>query len=268
MSALLNHGGALAIGILNRVKRVIASTASEAGRETLDQPSLRQAVVKGVMVLRQRGQRGVDALPRAVQVRIRIGQGSEAVVRRIVDDPQFDADVEADLLNRLVGARAEALPVRNYDIQTDELTSVTVVESSNDAIAWLQIEGGDREGERYPFEATEGCYLLGRGPWHGRDKLLANQMVVSDNDRFVSRRAALLRRAGSGLEIESRDQGDSLVVVRENGRRIRPTHVRERRVSLRPGDAIEFSDGGSQVVRMRLHARQPADPAGEKQVQE
>ncbi|MCP4657604.1 MAG: hypothetical protein GY856_19535 [bacterium] len=240
------------------MKRAVDGVESES--DQLDQPALRRQVVAGILDLKQRGWRGVETLPSAVTVRIRVGRGSLDVVRRLVDDPEFDADIEADLLNRLVGARAEALPVRHYDIRTAARTSVTVAETADDALAWLEIEGGDRNGNWYPFKASAASYRVGRGPWHGPDQTLANELVLSDGDPFDSRRAAVLRRAGSSLEVEALDQEDYLVVTRPDGKRIRPTHVPRRRVRVRPGAVIEFNDGGQQVVRVRVHRRPPAGP--------
>ncbi len=215
-------------------------------------------MVAGILALKQRDRRGVDTLPRAVAVRIGVGGGSVEVIRRFVDDPELDRDVEADLLNRLAGVRAEALPVRHYDVRQSEEIRVEVEPMAREVLVWLVIEGGDRGGTCFAFQASAVSCRMGRGAWHGRQDTLANELVVSDHDHFVSRRAAVLYRAGSGLEVESLDQGDCLAIVRTDGKRLRPTHVPRRRVRVRPGDVIELNDGGQQAIRLRVSGEEPA----------
>jgi hypothetical protein len=102
---------------------------------------------------------------------------------------------------------------------------------------------------------------MGRGRWHGDDEVLVNDVVVSENDLFVSRRAALLRRAGSGLEVEAHDQGDSLSVV-SGGKSIRPSRVRRGAVPVHPGDVIQFYDGREKAIKVRVHRRLPVAGQG------
>lgn len=214
-------------------------------------------MVDGILALKQRRRDGVEILPPAVAVRIGVGGGSVAVVRQMVDDPAFDRDVGADLENRLVGGGALSLPLRHYRIRRADEPRVTVEEAAGEAFFRLEIEGGDRGGEALSLPATAAAWRLGRGRWHGGDEMLANDLVVCHRQRFVSRRAAVLHRAGSSLEVESLDQGDFLLVLSADGRRMRPTHVPRRRVRVRPGDVIEFNDGGAQAIRLRLHRRRP-----------
>src|SRR5437899_74524 len=64
----------------------------------------------------------------------------------------------------------------------------------------------------------------------------------------VSRRAACLHRSNAGLELESLDQQQALVVERADGERLRPALSVSGRVPLSPGDRIEFTDGNKAVV--------------------
>ncbi len=195
---------------------------------------------------------------------------SVAVVRGYVDDPAFDDEVGAALANRLVGVGA-AVPMRLYDVgspppdspQKDDergtvqptASTVTVREAAGGAWACLRIEGGDRDGEVIPIAGNRPRYHVGRGDWHGDSEAPANDLVISNGDRFISRRSAVLRRAGSGLEVASLDQGEFLVVVQPDGRRIRPTHARTGRVRIATGDRIELTDGERQ--RVVLHVERP-----------
>ena len=72
--------------------------------------------------------------------------------------------------------------------------------------------------------------LLGRGPWHGDDQHVANDVIVADADKTISRRAARIRRAGASLEIESLDQREAMVVVKPDGSRLRPALAASGRV--------------------------------------
>ena len=188
-------------------------------------------------------------------VAIRVPANRLEVVRRLVDEPIFDQDVADDLLNRLVGPMARSLPVRHYDLDIADEASITVEPATERPLLYLVIEGGDRDGQHLPLIPKTRLWHLGRGPWH-RSQTVANDLVVCDEDRFVSRRAALLHLAGSGLEIEALDQGDCLVVLRSDGRRVRPTHVPSGRVRIGPGDTLELHDGGEHRVRLLL-VRQP-----------
>jgi hypothetical protein len=244
----------------------------------LDEPTLRQRIVERILALRQRGPRGIDQLPPVVAVCITVAwQRSVAVVRGYVDDPSFDDEVGAALANRLVGVGA-TVPMRLYEVRSSEApdpaagasvtgtNSVTVSEAAGGAWASLRIQGGDRDGDVLSIAGNRPRYHLGRGDWHGDSEAPANDLVVSQGDRFISRRSAVLRRAGSGLEIASLDQGEFLVVVRADGRRIRPTHARSGRVRIAIGDRIELTDGQRQ--RVILHVERPSTRAGDTAAQD
>lgn len=230
-----------------RVKELLHRSAGTelVGRDLLDRPSLRQQVVRGVLTLRQRGAKGADTLPRMVRVTVRVAEGSLEVVRRFLDDPTFDDEVAAELANRLVGASADALPVRLYDEPVRGTpTGVSVTEAGDEPWAWLEIEGGDRESKRVPLKASQVTYRLGRGPWHGEEGSVPNDVELPLEEDFVSRRAALLVRGGSAYLLEALDQQEHLTVVRGEGERIHPYRVRGGRVRLRHDDVIELDNGG------------------------
>ena len=227
--------------------------------DLLDEPTLRQLIVERTLALRQRGRRGIDQLPPVVAVQVTVAADrSVAAVRAYLDDPAFDDEIGAALANRLVGLGA-AVPTRLYAIEGGDRSAVSVREAAAGAWAVLRVEGGDRDGATLSLTGNRPRYHLGRGPWHGEGEAPANDLMVSDGDRFVSRRAAVLRRAGSGLEIAALDQGEYLAIVRADGRRIRPTHARSGRVRLAIGDRIELSDGERQ--RVVLHVERPAAEA-------
>ena len=68
----------------------------------------------------------------------------------------------------------------------------------------------------------------------------------------LARRAARLHRSSQGLELESLDQRDALVVVRPDGERVRPVLAAGGRVVVGLGDRIEFTDGKQPVISVRL----------------
>lgn len=231
------------------------------GRDELDQPNLRQQIVEQILRLKQRGAQGAETLPAVVEVSVEVGEGSVGVVQGFLDDPGFDRDVEADLLNRLVKISEEGLPVRVYGrVQASSQTRVTVRETTEGHLAWLEVQGGDQHGTWISITTAQPEWRLGRGAWHGNDELVANDIVVSHEARFVSRRAAQLRRFGSGLMLESLDQGEFLTVIRRNRQRIRPTHVRSGMVAVHPGDTVEFTDGEEERILVRMHRDLPLPP--------
>lgn len=243
------------MGILDRLRSLVDSDS-----DSLDRPDLRRRVVDGILHLRRRGSRGVEILPLSVLVEISVGDGSVEVVRRFVDDPTFDQEIDAELRNRLVGTRSEALPRRRYLVSASEQTGVSVTESDTGATARLCIRGGDRDGEVLTLSAGHQEHRIGRGEWH-ETGTVANDIILPAP--FVSRRAAILRLAGSALEISALDQGECLVVVRADGKRIRPVNTRSRRVRVGPGDLLEFNDGGGRRISVEILDPHSEAPSGE-----
>lgn len=234
------------------VANVLAGGAGELG-----QPDLLRKVVDGIVKLRRHGGRGVEMLPPEVEVHVEVGEGSVELVRRFVDDPAFDREVEAALRNRLVHLREDAMPVRRYVVGAAARTGVRVVETARRGYR-LRIEGGDRDGECAGLPPEKRDVLIGRSPWHGDDQQVANDVIVSDNERAVSRRAARLHRVGATFEIEAADQHEALVVVRPDGQRLRPALAASGRVRVRPGDRVELTDGRVAVVTLHLEEVPPA----------
>lgn len=234
------------MGLFDRLRALV-----EPDSDSLDRPDLRRRVVDGILKLRRRGQQGVEQLPLSVLVEVAVGEGSVEVVRRFVDEPSFDLEIDAELRNRLVGVRPDALPRRRYVVVGAEHSGVKVSESDSGITARLRIHGGSRDGELISLSAGQREYRIGRGAWH-EPGTLANDIALEAE--FVSRRAALLGVAGSALEVTARDQGEYLVVVRADGKRIRPVNTRSRRVRVGPGDVFEFNDGGDQRISIEIQS--------------
>jgi hypothetical protein len=221
------------------------------GQGELGQPDLLREVVDGILKLRRHGDRGFEMLPPEVEVRISVGEGSVHVVQRFVEDPAFDREVGATVLNRLVKSREDLMPVRRYLVRPGTETSVEVVESLPRAYT-LRVHGGDRNGTTFPIPAARKEVLLGRGPWHGDGPQVANDVVLSDNERAVSRRAARLHRTGSFFELEALDQREAVAVSQPDGQKRRPALSASGRVPVRPGDVIEFTDGTRALLSVHL----------------
>jgi len=217
----------------------------------LGQPDLLRRVTDGIAALARHAGKGTPVLPPEVEVHIKVGKGSVQVIEQFVQDPAFDREVEARVLNELVKLRPEGLPVRRYVVEAGERTSVEVKESPRRRYQ-LRIQGGDRDGTTITLPPNRRHYLLGRGDWHGEEQQVANDVVLSQADKAISRRAARLHRSTSGLELESLDQQQALVVERPNGEKLRPALASSGRVPLSSGDRIEFTDGSQPIVTVHF----------------
>jgi FHA domain-containing protein len=217
----------------------------------LGQPDLLRRVTDGIAALARHAGKGTPVLPPEVEVHIKVGKGGVQVIEQFVQDPAFDREVEARVLNELVKLRPEGLPVRRYVVEPGERTSVEVKESPRRRYQ-LRIQGGDRDGTTITLPPNRRVYLLGRGDWHGEEQQVANDVVLSQADKAISRRAARLHRSTSGLELESLDQQQALVVERPNGEKLRPALASSGRVPLSSGDRIEFTDGSQPIVTVHF----------------
>jgi hypothetical protein len=214
-------------------------------------PDVLRRTVDGIMKLRRHADRGVELLPPEVEVTIQVAEGSVQLIERFVEDPVFDREVEAELRNRLVNVPEGGVPARRYFVQPGKKTEVTVVESRPRSYQ-LRVLGGDRDGAVIGLPAAKRDFLLGRGQWHGEDQNVANDVVVSEGERTISRKAARLHRVGSGFELQASDQREALAVLRPDGQRLRPALAASGRVPVKPGDLIEFTDGNEPVLTLRL----------------
>lgn len=239
------------MGWLDEMKRRLSDDASDGD---LDRPDLLRQVVRGVLAMRRRGSGGEEVFPAGVLVRVTT-PGSLETLRAWVTDPTFEADVEARLVNEL--ARPGDLPVRRYLIEAGEKNAVSLSEDAAPTIAVIVVEGGDRDGDRYPVGANRREWRVGRGRWHTENRL-PNDIILSEGARWVSRAAAVLRRSGALFEVESREQGEFVVVLPAQGAPQRPAMTATRRVPVRLGDRIEFHDG--KEARISLSVRAPEAP--------
>jgi len=221
------------------------------GATELGQRDLLRRVVDEILKLRRHGDLGVEVLPAEVEIRIGVGEGSVQVLERFVQHAAFDREVEAMLLNRLVRLREDQLPVRRYIVEAADQTRVEVKERPPRPFR-LRVEGGDRDGTVVPLPAARRDFLIGRGVWHGDDQQVANDVIVSEGERGISRRAARLHRAGSFFELEAVNQREALSVVRPDGHRLRPFLSASGRVPVHAGDRIEFTDGAKRVLSLCL----------------
>jgi len=231
--------------------KALLTGLGEGSAEELSQPDLLRLITDAFAKLARRDDKGVPILPREVEVQVNVGKGSVEVVERFVQDPAFDRELEARLLNELVRLQPENLPLRRYVVEAGDTNGVEIRELRPRKFH-LRIEGGDREGARLPLPHGRRDFLLGRGEWHGDDPGSVNDLVLSESEKAVSRRAARLHRSSYGLELESLDQREALVVVRPDGERVRPVLSANGRVLVGPEDVIEFTDGKQTVLRVRL----------------
>ena len=229
--------------------------ALDGGRDEMSRDNLVRLVVDQVVALREYGRHGEHALPPEVAVRLVAPPERLVVLKGFVDDLQFDRDVESELLNRLVGATRDALPLRLYTVEAGE-PAITASGRRTAVAVRLTIAGGDRDGAALAVPPGQRFVRMGRGPWHGPDQQNRNDLIVANDEPFVSRRAGRLRRVGAALEVEALDQGECLVVCREDGNRIRPHNTPTGWVLVRSGDTIEFNDGADRKLSVGVEVMQ------------
>lgn len=223
------------------------------GANEMTADNLLRQVVGGIVSMRTRGRKGSSHLPSEVEITITVGggEGSTSVVKALVEDPSFEEEVCQRLQNRLVDLPLSAHPMRLYRVVGGDRNHISVDEVTDPIALELVISGGDRDGETLVVPTAQRDLRMGRGPNHGIDNE-HNDLVVTKQDAFVSRRAARIRRLGGHLRIQSLDQGDALAVIRSGGERVRPNRTIERWAPVRPGDAVEFNDGAGASIQLLL----------------
>ncbi len=242
------------MGLLDKVRASLRGGDDELTRDDL----LRQ-IEEGILTLKRFGARGREVFPPGVRIRITTREAGRETLRGFVEDPGFERDLEARLLNRL--ATPDLLPARRYTVVAGEENGVVVEEDATALQGSFVVSGGDRDGDRHPVELTRKEWRLGRGRWHQErpdDQRLPNDIIVTDALPFVSRAAALIRRTGAFLEVEARQQAEFLVVIRRDGTQLRPALSASGKVPLNVGDRLLFHDGKTGEITLRL------DPVAEE----
>jgi hypothetical protein len=231
------------------------------GADELGWDDLVRRVSKAIAETAQYGARGAVSFPPEVDVRIIVEAGGPLeVAREFLQRPAFDREVATQLENRC-NCAAALLPLRNYEVKDGPQLQVrAVARAAGSESRWVvRLEGGDLDGQVFELPAGRPEVRFGRGPWHGGDRQVANDLILPDECAYVSRRAGRLVVSGHLLEIESLDQGDLLFVRRADGESLRPARAASGRASLREGDAIELSDGAEQAIRLCLQRRRSGD---------
>ena len=244
------------MGILDSLRQSLRGGDDELGRD-----DLLKRVEDGILAHKRFGARGKEVFPLGVRIRVTTGAKGVETLRGFVDDPAFERELEARLLNRL--ATPDRLPARSWSVAAGDVNSVVVEEDSAALQGTFVVDGGDKDGNRYPIELGRKEWRVGRGRWHQErpdDQRLPNDLVITETAAFVSRAAALIRRAGAFLEVEARQQGEFLLVQRRDGTKVRPALTAAGRIALAPGDRLLFHDGGQAEIGLRLDPVPVAEP--------
>ncbi len=217
---------------------------------------------RGILSMARRDAKGNMVLPPGVLIAVTAADGSLETLRGWVKDPATNKEIDARLLNERIDAAD--LPARRWTVARADKNGLEVVDDPDPVVAVLVVDGGDRHGDRFPVGPGRREWRIGRGRWHG-DNRLPNDIVLAESAPWLSRGAAVLRRAGSGFEVESRAQGEFLVVIPRDGTPRRPALTASGRVPLHVGDLLEFHDGNDASIRLRVEAPPEAAPlAGEE----
>lgn len=223
-----------------------ADTDGELGRADLV-----SLAARGILDLARRDLRGQPTFPPGVIIRVGAREGSLETLRAWAADPVTEQEVTARLLNERIDPGA--LPARRWEVERAERDGVDVVEDPAPVLGVLVVEGGDRDGDRYPIGPGRREWRIGRGRWHA-DNRVQNDVLLAESAPWLSRGAAILRRTGSGFEVEARDQGEFVVVVPHDGTPRRPAMTASGRVAITLGDRVEFHDGKDARISLRLVA--------------
>lgn len=209
------------------------------GGDELGWDDLIRRIVEAIAPLAAYGRKGDVTFPEAVIVRITVEEGRRTVVQSFIDKPELDRDVGAALANKC-DVQPQALPTREYVLSAADRTSITATEGA--PREWkIAIVGGDRDGQSVTLPANWTELQFGRGD---------NDITICDKTEFVSRRAGKLFRSGNQLEVKSLDQGDELVVRRNDGETVRPARTARAHAVVKAGDTLELGDGRGAVVKL------------------
>src|SRR5262245_39686207 len=103
--------------------------------------ALLRLVSKEIANLRSFGARGGAALPRRLGVELRAPAGALPLVRQFLEDPSFDRELDADLLNRIPDLPASELPLRRYRLVAADEVAVGLTPDDRGIEYTLTIEG-------------------------------------------------------------------------------------------------------------------------------
>ncbi len=223
-----------------------ADTDGELGRADLV-----SLAARGILDLARRDLKGEPSFPPGVILRVSAREGSLETLRGWAADPTTEREITARLLNERLDP--SVLPARRWEVERGERDGVEVVEDPAPVLGVLVVEGGDHDGDRYPIGPARREWRIGRGRWH-TDNRVQNDVVLAEAAPWLSRGAAILRRTGSGFEIEARDQGEFVVVLPRDGTPRRPAMTASGRVPVALGDRVEFHDGREARIALRLEA--------------
>lgn len=230
-----------------------ADTVVTAGDDELGREDVLREACDGILKLKRHGAKGKEVFPPGVVIALTARGGSLESLRGFVADQQFEADLDAMLRNRLV--EPGILPARRYQVSAGERNRVVVEDDTMGVQAQFVIEGGDKDGDIFLVQLSTRDWRVGRGRWHqeqGDDQRVANDVVLTETLPWISRAAAVIERKGAFLEVISRQQKDFLVVVKADGVKIRPHLTASGRAPLAVGDRLEFHDGASGLLTLRV----------------
>lgn len=245
---------------LGAAARSTAETVHAGGDDDLGRDDLLREVCAGVLELKRFGAKGKEVFPPGVLVAVTARDGSLESLRRFVADASFETDLDAMLRNRLT--EPGTLPARRYRVDAGPVNRVQVTDDELGVQAVFVIVGGDHDGQRLDVRLAQREWRVGRGRWHqeqGDEQRVPNDVVLTESLPWVSRAAAVITRTGAFLEVASRQQKDFLIVVKADGARVRPHLTAAGRAPLAIGDRLEFHDGGSGLLTLRVDPL-PAPP--------
>ena len=144
------------------------------------------------------------------------------------------------------------MPVRRYFVKAGKKTQVAVKETPPKTYQ-LQDRGRRPRRQRRALPGEKRVFLVGRGPWHGDDQQVANDVIVSETREGDQppRRPPAPRERQLRAGVPRPERGP-------RGRRVRtasacaPPSPPPAACPSQPGDVIEFTDGAKTVLTVTL----------------
>lgn len=200
--------------------------------------------VNAVCRLGERDLAGVPLWPTAVTLHLEVASADPRTVERLVSIPSVESAIRDGLINRVPAAAQ--LPAVDFRVTGGPTDRVRAVAST---CARLRFDILPPSPDSPWSWAATSCLpaddqtalLVGRGPHHGGETHLPNDLVLPGEARFITRALGELRRFGAHWVLHPTGSVEGLRVRRHDGR-LRHSDPFHGTFPLHPHDRLELFD--------------------------